>query len=847
MFSAIFSAASGASLGTLFVRMTADATDLVRGLNQATTSIESSCATILAQVKNLALGVTAALVVIGAVAVREAMKFEDSFAGVRKTVDATELEFEQLEQQFRDLAKTIPVNVNEINKIAEIGGQVGIAKENLAEFTKIVSMLGTTTNLVGEEAATSMARVANVTGVSQKEFDKLGSTIVALGRDGAATEKEIVDMALRIGGAGKTIGLTAQETLALANALSSVGIQAEMGGSAISQTMIQMSKAVTNGGESLEMFANVAGMTANQFTAKFRTDASGAVLDFIKGLGAMQEAGANVFNVLEGLGIDGIRMTDMLLRASNASDIFTKSLEVGSKAWEENSALTDAAQQRYNTFSSQLTITWNLVKDLLISIGQELVPVLKAFNMILQDVVRSMEDENSATRVFIKELGPALVAILGLVGDAIWGWKLILKNAEFSFNMFAAAITGVFGAIVTNVHVAMETVANTVIEGINKAIRAMNVLLPAAKEFKEIQRITIDSTNGAAKASEEFLEKAGDAYAELEDMVNQGSFSDRLQENYKKVTKVVVDSNKEMVASTKQTAVELSQMDKDSAFALQMMAGMKTPDQDLSNTKGLRYMEDPRIGQLHALSNELMLAQENLKQLQELEKMELQLTEEVQTKKLAMMEAYNEKVKTLQLAQAGIVVSAATDMFSSLAIIAAGTAGKQSGIYKTMFAMSKAFAIADATVKIAQGIAAASANPFPYNLVAMASVAAATASIVSNIQATQMEFAGARAEGGPVSGSQAYLVGERGPELMVPSGKGTIIPNDRLGGSDVKVVINNYTDAQATVTERNDGGERVLEVMIKRTKTEIASEIRDGRGDVSKSMESTYGLRRGKT
>ncbi|WP_439259484.1 tape measure protein [Lonepinella sp. BR2930] len=79
--------------------------------------------------------------------------------------------------------------------------------------------------------------------------------------------------------------------------------------------------------------------------------------------------------------------------------------------------------------------------------------------------------------------------------------------------------------------------------------------------------------------------------------------------------------------------------------------------------------------------------------------------------------------------------------FDTMASVAENYGGKQSGMYKAMFAVSKAFAIADSIIKIQQGIANAAAQPYPANLAAMASVAAATANIISTIQSVSMSFA----------------------------------------------------------------------------------------------------------
>jgi hypothetical protein len=239
-----------------------------------------------------------------------------------------------------------------------------------------------------------------------------------------------------------------------------------------------------------------------------------------------------------------------------------------------------------------------------------------------------------------------------------------------------------------------------------------------------------------------------------------------------------------------------------------------------------------------------------LKEIQKLRNDHIGITTEQENRLTEMEGLYAKKRKAVMLQETTIGLDATSRMFGSLADMSEAFSGKQSGIYMAMFAASKAFAIASATVAIAKGIAEAAGNVWPMNLVAMASVAAATASIVSSIQQTQLVISGgAKAAGGPVSPDQMFLVGEKGPEMFVPNSAGTIISNDRLrggGGEAPKVVINNYTDAQPVVTEKDDGSGKVVEVMLRKFKNEISSEIRDGRGQIPKALSQTFGLRRGK-
>lgn len=202
---------------------------------------------------------------LGLLAIKQGIAFESAFAGVKKTVDATDKELAEFEQGIRDMAKSMPQSATAIASVAEAAGQLGIKNESLLQFTKTMVMLGDATNMTSDEAATALARFANITGMSQDNFDKLGSTIVALGNNLATTESEIVDMAMRIAGAGHQVGLTEAQIMSFSGALSSVGIEAEAGGTAFSNLISKMSLATQKGGEQLEQFASVAGMSADEF------------------------------------------------------------------------------------------------------------------------------------------------------------------------------------------------------------------------------------------------------------------------------------------------------------------------------------------------------------------------------------------------------------------------------------------------------------------------------------------------------------------------------------------------------------------------------------------------------
>lgn len=355
---------------------------------------------------------------------KTAIDFEEAFTGVEKTVDGTTEQLANLKQGIRDMAKEIPASTTEIASVAEAAGQLGIATDDVLEFTRVMIDLGNSTNLSADEAASSLAKFSNIMGTTSDNYSRLGSTIVDLGNNFATTEADITAMAMRIAGAGKTIGLSEANVLSLATALSSVGIEAEMGGSAISKTMIKMATAVENGGDNLKEFAKVAGMSTQDFKKCFEEDAITAISKFIVGLGDTEKAGRSTLAMLSELGFDEVRLRDTMLRAANASDVFTNAINTGNKAWEDNNALTNEANKRYSTTKSQMQISINKIKDLSISLGTKLLPIVQkglTFLNKLADSFGNMSDETQNTILKLAGLTAVTTPVLSTTGKITSG------------------------------------------------------------------------------------------------------------------------------------------------------------------------------------------------------------------------------------------------------------------------------------------------------------------------------------------------------------------------------------------------------------------------------------------
>lgn len=435
----------------------------------------------------------AAVIAGGAASLKASISFESAFAGVKKTVNATDKELNIMRKDILNMSKEMPTSANEIAGVAEAAGQLGIKTKNIAGFSKTMVMLGDSTNMSADTAATSLARLANITRMPQTQFGRLGSVIVDLGNNLATTEQEITDMALRLAGAGHQVGMSEADILSFAGALSSVGIEAEAGGTAFSTLMSKMNLATTKGGDELNDFAKVSGMTADQFKKAFKEDAAGAIISFIQGLDKVNKSGGSAIKVLDDMGLSDIRMRDALLRAAGASGTFTEALKIGNNAWNENKALTNEAGQRYKTLESRIKILGNKFTALGIAVGDELKGPLADGVAAASDAIGGLADQIEAhglksiipkeTITTVKNLGSAAKTVAG------GGLKVLGSAAKFLGTNISAALPATISFLATlKGYTAIRAVASTVdtakdaFKGIGTAAEVSSAILNTKKE-----------------------------------------------------------------------------------------------------------------------------------------------------------------------------------------------------------------------------------------------------------------------------------------------------------------------------------------------------------------------------
>lgn len=316
---------------------------------------------------------------------------DTAYRNMRKTVDGTDDQFEALRRSAMNFAATHVTSADQILEIEAIGGELGIATENLEAFAEAISNIDVSSDLDTEEAAEVLGHLSNIMHLTAEDYNGFADALVRLGNNGASTESEIANIAERIGSMGSIVGMSTSDVLAWASSIASTGQNAEAAGTAISKTMSffetavaaaggtidtsfdAINAAVQGGGDELTIFANLVGktadefaeawesdpdaafeeinasikgakdslqgiadvahMTADEFAKTWETDPTKAMEAFIKGLNDIEKSGGSADAVLQGFGITSVRQKQAIEGLMRTIDGLDDNLKMSEDAW----------------------------------------------------------------------------------------------------------------------------------------------------------------------------------------------------------------------------------------------------------------------------------------------------------------------------------------------------------------------------------------------------------------------------------------------------------------------------------------------------------------------------------
>lgn len=414
------------SVGALSVQVGAEIRNLTVGLRKATTQVKTfsaktrgymqANADAINMVKRAFIGMGIAAAAGIGYAIKSFADLEEGYIEVAKRTGMAGKEMEDFKERLEALAMSMSgVSISELQEVAATAGQLGIqGEDNILTFTEAIAMMGVATNLSADEAALAMAKIVNVMGVDIKQTERLGSVMNELSNNTTATSSDISDLTRRMGGAGKTIGLTSAEIMALGATLVDTGTRLEVGGTAMSQIMQKM---LTN----TKGFAEGSGVALEEYTRMIETEPIEAVKALVSNLAGMQKF--KRAEALKSLGLTGVRVAGTLMRLAGGTDILQENLRLANKEWERGTSL----QTEYNIASRSMKAQFVRVKDavmiLAASIGEELRPEIMEAMRLFREFAESMSKDADMITTVGGQIATTMRESIKFIIGAVMAWN----------------------------------------------------------------------------------------------------------------------------------------------------------------------------------------------------------------------------------------------------------------------------------------------------------------------------------------------------------------------------------------------------------------------------------------
>ncbi len=309
--------------------------------------------------------------------IKPTIELETRMVGVAKTTGLTNVEIETLKDELIDLSKTLPTSVNDLADIAKVAGQLGIAKEDIGDFTRSIALIATVTDMTAEEAATNFAKLANAFNLPVFRIIQLGNVVNELENTTAATSREIISSLTRVGAAASTLGISFEQSSAAVATLISAGMRAERAGTRLRALFTQMAKDVDD-------FSKIAGVSMSEFRQIMEEDGDKALNLVIQGLIDAETGAINTAQAFDAAGrVGGFALITL---ANNVKDL-SENMNTVNTQMEANTSIIQEMEKFLGSTSAQWTIFKNLiVADTMIigeSVNKNMIKPLLSFLLML--------------------------------------------------------------------------------------------------------------------------------------------------------------------------------------------------------------------------------------------------------------------------------------------------------------------------------------------------------------------------------------------------------------------------------------------------------------------------------
>lgn len=411
--------------------------------------------------------------------IKVAMDFESSMADVRKVVDFdTPQQFKQMADDLLQMTHRIPMAGRELAQIAASGGQLGIARKDIAGFTETVAKMSVAFDMAADQAGDSMAKLANVYKIPIAQIGRLGDAINHLSNSSPAKASDLVNTLGRVGGVAKQFGLTELQTASLANAFISLGKTPEIAGTAINGMLTKLSTADRQGSKFQRTLKNM-GISAQELKANIAKNGEQALVDFLKQLNKLPKAdqmGALV-------DLFGLEYADDVAVLAGNIEAYEKSIRALKETGSDGKPLFAGSMDkefaaRSATTANNVQLLKNQLMHLAISIGSVMLPAVNSLVAGLKPWVDYF--------IRLSEAHPQLVKNIYLGIAALVGFKAGSLVVRYALSLLSSLFFGTAGKVLSFTTAVVRLKAAFQLLSFGRSVAALRLLGLSARQARVI-------------------------------------------------------------------------------------------------------------------------------------------------------------------------------------------------------------------------------------------------------------------------------------------------------------------------------------------------------------------------
>lgn len=411
-----------------------------------------------------------------------AIQFESAMADVKKVVDFKTPEgFKNLSQDILALTRTLPMTAEELATITAAGGQLGVAEEDLKDFTTTIAKMSVAFDMSAEESGDAMAKLANVYKIPISEIGNLGDAINELSNSSPAKASDIVSTLGRIGGVAKQFGLTQNAAAALSNSFISLGKAPEVAGTAINGMLTKLMTA-DKGGAKFQAALQQIGVNAKDLKKAIAKDGQGALVGFLKTLEKVPKD--KQMRIL--VDLFGLEYADDVAVLAGNVDVLEKSISTLESTNADGKAnylgsMEKEFAARAATTENSLKLLSNSFTEIKTTLGAALLPVINNVVNAIKSLVYWVTDLLAKNPMIAEGLlyvaGTLATAVTGFsaVSAMVNGLGFLWVGTGAAMSKIATVLKVSLGSLSTVAKVFASVLKGPLVQGITMVSRAFMI------------------------------------------------------------------------------------------------------------------------------------------------------------------------------------------------------------------------------------------------------------------------------------------------------------------------------------------------------------------------------------